>query len=200
MGVRGIRNSYEGIIDEYTVRLIRYKAKSLIGKAGFTEADRDDLEQEMVIDLLDRLPKFDSSRAQRNTFISRIIENKALSLIEAQKAEQRDYRLYGGSLNDPVEIRDGDQAELGDTIDRDDCFQRMGRYSRPVRELNDLSLDVKRVTADLPPELDSVREQLKAGEPVSRIAQAKGISRLTTYSRLRKIRDVLKNAEFEKYF
>ncbi len=67
-----VKNCYEGI-DKYAVWLVRRRARYLVGKAGFTEDDREDLEQEMIIDLLRRLPQFNSSRAQRKTFIAKVI-------------------------------------------------------------------------------------------------------------------------------
>ncbi len=48
------QNSYDGI-DKYAADLIRHKARQLVGKAGFTEDDRPDLEQELMIDLLGRM-------------------------------------------------------------------------------------------------------------------------------------------------
>ena len=47
----GFENRYDGI-DDYAVRLIKHKARQLIGSAGFTESDRDDLEQDLMLDLL----------------------------------------------------------------------------------------------------------------------------------------------------
>ena len=59
----GFDKRYKGI-DEYAVRIIKYKARQLVGRVGFTESDREDLEQEMILDLLQRLPKYDPARAQ----------------------------------------------------------------------------------------------------------------------------------------
>ena len=47
----GFDKRYEGI-DEYAVRIIKYKARQLVGRVGFTESDREDLEQEMILDLI----------------------------------------------------------------------------------------------------------------------------------------------------
>ena len=52
----GFDKRYEGI-DEYAVQIIKYKARQLVGRVGFTESDREDLEQEMLMGLLQRLPK-----------------------------------------------------------------------------------------------------------------------------------------------
>ena len=49
----GNENKYEGL-DAYAVRLIKHKARQLVGRAGFVEADRHDLEQDLVIDLIGR--------------------------------------------------------------------------------------------------------------------------------------------------
>ena len=46
-------------LNEYARSVIRNKARQLIGKYGFTPDDYEDLEQEMILDLLVRLPKFD---------------------------------------------------------------------------------------------------------------------------------------------
>jgi len=58
----GSNNRYDGL-DEYAVKLIKHKARQLVGRAGFVDADRHDLEQDMVIDLLRRLPRFDPTLA-----------------------------------------------------------------------------------------------------------------------------------------
>ena len=55
-------------------------------RAGFVEADRHDLEQEMVLDLLRRLPRFDARLSKRETFITRIVEHRIATLIESQRA------------------------------------------------------------------------------------------------------------------
>ena len=67
-----------------TINLIKHKAWSLIGTIGFTWSDRDDLEQELVLDILRRLPRFDPERAQLMTFVVRVLDNKIASIIEAR--------------------------------------------------------------------------------------------------------------------
>jgi len=47
----GSENRYPGL-DEFAVKLIKRKARQLAGRAGFLQADRQDLEQEMAMDLL----------------------------------------------------------------------------------------------------------------------------------------------------
>jgi RNA polymerase sigma-70 factor (ECF subfamily) len=194
----GVRNSYEGI-DKYAVRLIRKKAWQLVGKAGFTEADREDLEQELIIDLLQRLSKFNPDRANRKTFITRVVTNRVATLIELQKASCRNYRLYTNSLNDYVDIGGGDLVEREETIASDDYLQNTGRCSRPLKELEELSLDIERIIAKLPPKTRNLCEGLKGGETISDIAREMGITRETVYQSIKELRKALEKSGLKKY-
>jgi len=43
--------------DEYVARLVRIKARQLVGRYGFTESDREDIEQELTLHLLEGVPE-----------------------------------------------------------------------------------------------------------------------------------------------
>jgi len=45
-----------GPLDAWCIRLIRFKASQLVGKAGLTKSDREDLEHELAADVLARKP------------------------------------------------------------------------------------------------------------------------------------------------
>ena len=105
----------QGGIDPYAVQHIRFKARQLPGQADFGAGERKDLQQELFPHLLQRLPQYDPERARRTTFISRVVANRVSTLIESQKAGLRDYRLRGGSLNEPLEDEEGRSVERLDT-------------------------------------------------------------------------------------
>jgi len=193
----GYENRYQGI-DDYAVRIIRYKARQLVGRAGFTESDRQDLEQEMVFDLLRRLPKFKPERAQRNTFIARVVEHKVATIIEAQKAGMRDYRLCSCSLNDRFENEEGGSVERIDTINQDDYLQRTGKLSRPISDLRGLSIDVRSAVEKLPPELRELCKRLQV-ESVTDISRDTGIPRGTIYESIKKLRTLFEDAGLKDY-
>lgn len=193
----GYENRYQGI-DDYAVRIIRYKARQLVGRVGFTESDRQDLEQEMVFDLLRRLPKFKPERAQRNTFIARVVEHKVATIIEAQKAGMRDYRLCSCSLNDRFENEEGGSVERIDTINQDDYLQRTGNLSRPISDLRGLSIDVRRAVEKLPPELRDLCKRLQV-ESVTEISRDTGIPRGTIYESIKKLRTLFEDAGLKDY-
>jgi len=193
----GSKNRYEGI-DPYAAKIIRYKAKRLVGRFGFTESDREDLEQELILDLLRRLPKYNPARAQRSTFIDCLVNHAIATLIEARMAAMRDYRLCSCSLNDPLEDEDGHSIERIETIDQDDDFLRTGKLSRPTAELQDLRIDLSKAMEKLPPELRELCQRLM-NYTVTRISSDTGIPRGTIYDMIKKIRAVFKEAGLSDY-
>jgi RNA polymerase sigma-70 factor (ECF subfamily) len=197
-GTMEFKNRYPGI-DKYAVRFIKFKARQLVGKAGFTESDREDLEQELVIDLLNRLPKYRQSLAKRTTFINRIVRNKIITIIESRKAAIRDYRLHAYSLNECQEDSDGNDFEYIDNLNQDDYCRRTGRSSQSQEELQELSIDLGRIIAELPPEFQSLCKRLQE-ETVSEISRTTGIPRGTIYESIKKLKPVFEKAGLKNYF
>ena len=193
----GVDNSDDGI-DPYAAGLIRFKARRLVGQAGFTASDREDIEQELMLDLLRRLPKYNPKRAQLNTFIARVVEHRVASLIEAQKAGIRDYRRCRCSLNERFEDADGRSVERVDTFDQEDYRLRTGAQSRPSEELNRLAIDVATVLETLPPELRELCRRLKA-ETVTEISRDTGVPRGTIYESIKKLREIFKDVGLRNY-
>ena len=193
----GVDNSDDGI-DPYAAGLIRFKARRLVGQAGFTASDREDIEQELILDLLRRLPKYNPKRAQLNTFIARVVEHRLASLIEAQKAGIRDYRRCRCSLNECFEDADGRSVERVDTFDQEDYLLRTGAQSRPSEELNRLAIDVAAVLETLPPELRELCRRLKA-ETVTEISRDTGVPRGTIYESIKKLREIFEDAGLRDY-
>ena len=193
----GVDNSDDGI-DPYAARLIRFKARQLVGKAGFTASDREDIEQELTLDLLRRLPKYNPKRAQLNTFIARVVEHRLASLIEAQKAGIRDYRRCRCSLNECFEDADGRSVERVDTFDQEDYLLRTGGQSRPSEELSALAIDVAAIIEGLPHELRNLCRRLKA-ETVTEISRDTGVPRGTIYESIKKLREIFKDAGLRNY-
>ena len=152
----------------------------------------------MVLDLLRRLPKFDPKRAGRNTFIARIVEHKVATIIEAQKAGMRDYRLCSCSLNDRLEDEEGRSIERMETIDQEDYLRRTGKLSRPMSELRNLSIDLRSAVQTLPPELRELCKRLQT-ESVTEISRDTGIPRGTIYESIKKLRAIFEDAGLKDY-
>jgi len=193
----GSINHCEGI-DEYAVQIIKFKAKQLVGRVGLTDSDREDLEQEMILDLLQRLPKYNPDRAQRNTFIARVVEHKIATIIEARKAGLRDYRLCNCSLNERLEDGEGGSVERMETIDQEDYLRLTAGLSRSTAELRDLSIDVRQAIEKLPPELRELCRRLGI-DTVTELSRDTGVPRGTIYESLKKLRAILEVAGLKDY-
>ena len=193
----GFDDRFDGI-DEYAARLIKYKARMLIGKYGFTESNREDLEQDLILDFLQRLPKYNADRARFNTFIARVVNHKIATIIEARKAGLRDYRLCNCSLNDRLMNEEGDSVERMETLDVDDYLIRTGRQSRPTSELHDLVVDVRRVMEQLQPKQRELCVRLM-NESVTEISRDTGIPRWMLYDFIKKIRAMFVDAGLKAY-
>ena len=82
----------EVTITAYEMTLIRVKARKLVGTFGFTESDREDIEQDLAVHLIERIDQLDLTRSSRNTFVNCIVDRKIISMLRWRFAQRRDYR------------------------------------------------------------------------------------------------------------
>lgn len=162
-------------LNDYALKLIYHKARQIVGKAGYTQDDVDDIEQELALDLLRRLPKFDPARATYNTFVARLVERKISNLIRHRTQEVRDYRREVCSLNDDIDVGEDAPKQRLVTINQDEHDRRSGKYKR-----EDMQLDIAAVLAELSPELRQAGELLMT-MPVAQVAATLGVPRSTFY-------------------
>lgn len=177
-------------LQEYVDEIIRHKARQLARKAGFSPSDREDIEHELLIAILERWPAFDSSRASARTFVARIIENKAASLIRACQAAKRGVRQCT-PLN-------GDAANGACDFDEEQVRARRGIHARSVLEAVALRLDVASVMVDLPDDLRRLCERLLR-ESVSEAARSSRRHRATLYRAIHELRKRFTDAGIHEY-
>jgi RNA polymerase sigma-70 factor (ECF subfamily) len=189
-------NSYEGI-DAYAADLIRNKARLLIGKAGLTESDRPDLEQELMIDLLERIKHFNPAIAKKTTFMARIVERRIASLLEMRYAQRRDCRRCTTSLNDPAPGSQNESLERGDLMPSD-CLSSRSEREPTERRTGDMRIDMETVIESLPEQLRDLCERLKTSN-MQEISRETGICRGTLYYRLSRLREAFLEAGLKEY-
>lgn len=193
----GNENKYEGL-DAYAVKIIKHKARRLVGSAGFVEEDRHDLEQELAVDLLRRLPHFDPALAKRETFIARIVEHQVATLVESQKAGVRDYRCCAGSLDERRPDEEGEPSETPPALDNDEYRRETVARARRDEELGELRRDLNKVLAELPPDLRSLCLRLLTST-VSDVSRETGVPRGTVYEAIGKLRTRFERAGLAAY-
>jgi len=195
-GTPGWANS--DYVDPTLLAVVRATAAGLAGKYGFSVSDGDDIGQELLVDVVVRLRKFDPVKSSRRTFVQRVVRHRVATLLDAQRAACRDFRRCRASLDAPSPFSAGDSIPLGETLSADEYEAWSGRSVLPSRERIELQIDVARVIAVLPAELAAVATVLKSAGAVE-AGRRLGISRATVYRRIDRIREVFAAAGLDGY-
>lgn len=180
-------------LDRFEEWFIRRKAKQLVGKAGITKSQRDDVAQDLRTDVIDRLDAFDPVRSNRHTFVAMTVKHGAARILERRLAAKRAAGREQYSLNSTVTDLEGSPVERHQLLADD-------RPGRPEGEDRDLVNDVREVIAGLPAAFQEVCRHILAGKTVKQTAAALGIPRTTLYRDLRAIKTAFEGAGLGAYF
>jgi RNA polymerase sigma-70 factor (ECF subfamily) len=175
---------------------VRHYARALVGHAGFTASDQDDIEQELRLDILQRLPKYDPAKSKRATFITRVIEHKTADLIRHHRAESRALNVEVRSLEGEVATEEG-IVWLGDLITREDMDRRLRCDARTIDEAG-LRLDLAEASARAPKDLQQLCEDLRT-KSINEIADERKTTRFAVYRRLCRLRAWLEKRAIQEY-
>lgn len=183
--------------DRFTRGLIRRKVKQLIGRAGFTEQDREDLEQDLFVRVLESLPRFNPDQGHRYSFVTTVVKGCAANILRSRQAKKRDDRQIR-SLNVTVEIAGQGQIELAQIIDERPLDARLGRHRRPHIELAQLRMDLADLSATLPESWHTLLE-LRKTRTMTEAAREMGVPRTTLNNLMRRVRQRFEQAGLRDY-
>lgn len=178
--------------DEFTAKFIRSKVRQLIGRAGFKEADRQDLTGDFVLDLLQRQRSFDPNTATWQAFVIVVCENRFVTILEHHRAEMRSHKREAGSLNRPIKDGEGQETPLGATLDDSQRAKHTGQVRRSGEEAWEMAHDIEAVLSTLTPQLRQLAEALMS-DSKSAAGRELGVSQGKLYELLGRMR-----ARFEK--
>lgn len=183
---------------DYASKVVKIKARQMIRRTGFNKSHREDLERELLLDLLQRLPHFDPERASRKTYIDRVVNHMVAKIIRARLREKRDFRLNECSLNEMVVDGDGVTVERAETIDQDEPLIRLGTTRASEMDRSDLAMDLEAVIEKFPPEWREVLERLKS-QSIRQIAAEMGMPKSTLWNTIETIRLRMAEEGLEDY-
>jgi len=184
-------------LDAFTRGLIRRKTQQLIGKAGFTSQDREDLEQKFYARVLQALRSFDPAVAHERVFLTAVVDRQGANLLRDKQAAKR-YQRRVVSLNVTIHVEGEGLTELAQSIGRRELDARLGRDTPSDQDLLDRVLDVAAVIASLPEPLRELAERRKS-QTMQAISEALSIPRTTLNERMREIRQAFERAELRDY-
>lgn len=190
-------NRYPGI-DRYAVWMVKRKALQLTRQSGFSPADRKDLEQELMLHLVLNLPRHNPERGTLSTFIDRVIESKAATLIAANTAPVRDRRRCMSSLDEPMENGDTELGKLLHNAEESIRQTWICEASCTAEQAQATRLDVHRVIEHLSAQQQLICKALMSGTPSQVIRELK-IPRKRFYREMKLLRAIFAQAGLRDY-
>jgi RNA polymerase sigma-70 factor (ECF subfamily) len=183
--------------DRFTRGIIRRKIKQIIGRVGFSKQDREDLEQDLLIRVLQSLPQFDPDVAHRNKFITTVVERYVANILRNKRADKR---VHWGvtSLSVLIEISEEGTTELAQTIGERELDNRILRKRRSPEELAQLELDMKDVIATLPDSWQTLLE-LRKTRTMQEVAEEMDVPRSTLNHWIHRIRERFESSGMSEY-
>lgn len=178
------RNHYHGI-HPYAVSTVRHHARKLARSPAFLPADVEDIEQELMLDLFQNLPRHNPGKASISTFMAKLVENHALILVEHVQTVKRGGNARVTSLQELVTADEGCEVELGETIPSSATLWNYGELSS--FDAAELRVDVAHALRNLPPSLQGITSRLMM-ETFTEISVATGIPRSSLYDAASRIR------------
>lgn len=153
----------------YLLQQTALRASLLQSSFGFAAADWDDLRQDLALDCLRRLPRFDGSRGSWKGFVRGVVRNHACVLAARQGCRPQ------------FEPLENDAAAGGTTGHVRDL------PAADIRAALELGLDTERVLAGLPDDLRTIARHL-AQMPISAACRETGLTLSQMNRRIRRIR------------
>ena len=157
----------------YLLQQTALRASLLQTSFGFAADDWDDLRQDLALDCLRRLPRFDGSRGNWRGFVHGVVRNHACVLASRQMQRPQFQPL---ELDTVSELPDGSLTGKADEAPMED-----------FRPLLELGLDTERILAELPEDLQMIARYL-AEMPISAVRRKTGLSLAQVNRRTRQIR------------
>ena len=162
-------------------------ARRLRRKLVLPAADFDDLRQDLLVDLICRLPGFDARRGSIGAFANIVLRNQS-SRIAMRHHRQR--RAQGGSLLSLEVPLAGTREPVGDTLTEDDGLAAWHGQTCCAATVTELHHALQAALARLPAEDRRFCAAL-AHRPVTALAAEGFGSRSALYRRLADLRHVL---------
>ena len=160
-----------------------YHAGRIARKLRLSPDDHDDIRQDLLVEIIGRLRRYDAEKAAISTFIDLLARHGAYAIVKR-------HRNQGRVLANAISIDSGTDSEaraLSEILSPDHGLG--SAVIEPVDAVADADLarDARRVFAALAPELQTICLLLQL-HPAEAAHRHSGLSRATFYRRLREIR------------
>lgn len=176
----------DAVLTAYAQSLIKYKARQLSRKPGFSRSDEDDLAQELTARLLSKAHLFDPSRGSVNTFADRVLHSATAMILRERRRQKRAAGFAAQSLDGPRTGSDEGVGSLRDMLTDADLRRRIGVVA-DEQHRTELLAAVRQAIRLLPAEEQEICRRLLE-TPAARVARELGISRRQLGNVIQRIR------------
>lgn len=177
-------------------RIIRAKARRLVGHGRFRSDDIPDIQQSLTLAVLKAIDRFDPSVADWAAFISTIVERRAAKLLNRRRSRTREHRYHVTSLSSLVPDEDGNQVPLGTQIGDEHREALTGKVQACPIAAGEIVQSVQLAMRDLSPEQQQLCLELSEST-LTEVARARGVSRRTLRGHVQKINDIFDRYGFQ---
>ena len=179
--------------------LITSKAQRLVGHYRFTESDREEIEQQVALQVVRKRATVPEARARQMGFLITLVQHAVADIVAARKAGNRDYRREDASLDQWVQDAAGGWELRGETVTEDDAARHVGRPDASRGDRHDLAIDLVDAADRLSPRLREIFEQYAVLGSPREVAKAIGVHHSTVYEALKQIKDHFEKAGLTIY-
>lgn len=179
-------------------RIIRRKARRMVGHQRLTSDDQPDIEQELMIAVFEAYPKFDPTVAEWPAFVSTVVERRAGKILRRRKARRRKPDQQPTSLSENVLDGDGDLVPLSTQLGDENREAMTGCFTANEQDLVDLRVDVDEFLAELPADLRELCQRLKR-QSICEIARETGTPRRTLRDKVLQLKQRFIQAGFDDF-
>ncbi len=185
----------EAVLTDYAKSLIRFKARQLARRTGFSRSDQEDLEQDLWLSLLDKANQFDPKRASLDTFIDRVVNTSIRMILRERNRQKRAHGFRAASLGGTISQKGGRPEPLGATLGEADRCRHTGRVPNDdvARKESDDAVD--HALDVMPEDLRDVCRRVMGGS-IASAARELGTSRRQIRNALAESRPWLERAGF----
>jgi len=166
-------------LDPAIANLVRLKAREVTHLPGFSRSDQPDIEQELFLHLLQKFACYDPARAKATTFASRVLDNRATSIVRAVRARKRAGAGPVVELDRPYGLSGVKLICRVNALADADARRHIGARNHIPAECSQVKLDVASVCRDLPTPLRKLAALLGYVSPFA-AGQILGFSRRQT--------------------
>lgn len=176
----------DAALSAYAQSLIKFKARQLSRKPGFSRSDEEDVAQELTARLLAQAPLYDPKRASANTFAERVIKSAVAMLLRDRRRLKRAAGFTAQSLEQTYVAQDHGIASLREMLRPSDLCRRTGAGEVDDRRAEAIALVVDAFRS-LPPDLQDICRRLTDGTPAG-TARDLRISRRQVQNAIERVR------------